>query len=227
MTIEQSLAKQTLYSEILNPTPKISYNYQFFTTLHYTFTDIKETYSGSDKKIVKIFKIFAKLCVMLLVGSIKLLIAVTIITPLVFEAVSIYKNRKITTGNKDLKRKAIAFVKASEAHQSLGNVTTAVKELSNQCDVMTIDDPTKRHALRNITHFYQDKARIHYNLMVTAQSWGDIVKARSESLLCNDQLFDKKEFFEYAVKTLIAQGHINRMNINQMNATLSLRKDLT
>ncbi len=214
--------RQQMCHEILYPEPKKSYNSRFFGC-GYHLTDIKETYSGSDKKIVKIFKIFAKLFAMLLVNSLKLVIAVTIITPLVFTFVSIYQNRKITTGNKDLNRKAIAFVKASEAHMSLGNVQHAVEEQSNQSQVMNGYDTTNRHALKNTIQYCHDRAILHHNLIVTAKAWGDVVKNKANKTW---QGFDKNEFFEYAAKTLSDKGSPQHLNINSVNATLALTEDL-
>ncbi len=219
---------QQMYHEILYPEPKKSYNSRFFGC-GYHLTDIKETYSKSDKRIVKIFKIFAKLFAMLLVNSLKLVIAVTIITPLVFTFVSIYQKRKITTGNKDLNRKAIALVKASEAHMSLGNVQHAVEEQSVQSEVMDGYDTTHCYALKNTIQYCQDRAILHHNLIVTAKAWGDVVKKRlADSPEKEGQgHFAKTEFIEYAVKTLSDQGLPKNLNINSVNATLALTEDLT
>ncbi len=223
---------QHMYHKMLYPEPKKSYNSRFFGC-GYHLTDIKETYSGSDKKIVKIFKIFAKLFAMLLVNSLKLVLAVTIITPLVFTFVSIYQNRKITTGNKDLNRKAIAFVKASEAHMSLGNVKYAVEEQSNQSQVMNGYDTTNRHALKNTIQYCHDKTILHHNLIVTAKAWGDVVNERLANQPDISPLdrgdrspFVKNEFFEYAAKTLSDKGSPQHLNINSVNATLALTEDL-
>ncbi len=223
--------QQTFYNEILRPIPKSSCTYKFFTTLDHKCIDVKKTYRGTEKTVVKIFKISIKIFVLLLLNSVKLVLFITIITPLAFEAVSVYQNRKVTTGNKDLKRKAIAFVKASEAHFSLGTVQTAVAELSNQSEVMNINDPTTLHALRDTIHLCHDKATLHHNLIVTSNEWRDVVRSRSEGFIAKKEdsqaHFDANEFFEYAVTTLSDQGCLERMYINQTNARLALKEDLT
>ncbi len=226
MSFKISSEKQTFYNEILRPTPKSSFTYKFFTTLDHKCIDVKKTYRGTEKTVVKIFKISIKIFVLLLLNSVKLVLFITIITPLAFEAVSVYQNRKVTTGNKDLKRKAIAFVKASEAHFSLGTVQTAVAELSNQSEVMNINDPTTLHALRDTIRSFHDRSTLHHNLIVTSKEWRDVVRARSNEQ--NSQhSFDANEFFEYAVTTLSDQGCRESIYINQANARLALKEDLT
>ncbi len=130
-----------------------------------------------------------------------------------------------------MKRKAIAFVKASEAHFSLGTVQTAVKELSNQSEVMNIHEPTNLHALRDTIHLCQYKATLHHNLMVTAKEWSDVVMNRynnsSGKKEVSYHMFDINGFIKYAVTTLSDQGCSEKMNINQTNANLALSSDLT
>ncbi len=235
MSFKISSEKQAFYNEILRPTPQSSFTYKFFTTLDHKCIDVKKTYRGTEKTVVKIFKISIKIFALLLLNSVKLVLFITIITPLAFEAVSVCQNREITAGNKDLKRRAIALVKASEAYMFLGNVQTAVEEQSNQSQVIDTQDHTTPQAFRNTIHVCQEKARLHHNLMVTAQEWGDIVKDRvgtrpgnrmsSDSLDQQDvaqHTFDKNEFFAYAVTTLSAQGRSDSMKINALNALNAL-----
>ncbi len=232
MSSQISSDKQVLYHQILYPTQKSSYNSKFFLECGYKFSDITKTYSGTEKKVVKIFKVFAILFAMLLVNLVKLVVAVTIITPLVFTFVNLYQNRNITAGNKDLNRKAIALVKASEEHLSLGHVTTALEELSSQSQVIQIKGHTNPQALKNTVHNCHDKATLHHNLIVTARAWKDVVESRllrSSFYEDNNRVssqFDKNEFIEYAVKTLSYQGHPEIMNMNAVNARIALTDGL-
>ncbi len=233
MPFIRPIDNQALYSEVLHPTPKKSYNSKFFKTLDYEFIDLKGTCNSTDdsllytdKKVRTVFLIFIKLVAIISLTAIKAVLVLTIITPLVLEIVSVYQNRKITANNKDLKRKAIAFVKASEAHISLGNAKDAYNALMHQDKVMNIKDSTNPNALRNSIKCYQDQATLHYNLVVTSKEWGDIIKNRSN--VGNEEgnvLFDQHEFFKYATQTLVNQGHTDKMNMNQINAEIVLWAD--
>ncbi len=222
MSVSMSLDKNEMYSQILYPKLMNSCNTDFFTRFDYQFISLKDT----DGQMAKIGKKSAKLIIILLITTGKIILAVTIITPLVLIAVSFYQNKENNDCNKDFIRKSIALVKASEAHMSLGNVKMAVGYQSDQSKMELINVCSNAHSLRNTIRSFQDRSTLHHNLIVAAEAWRDLViKKASENTNCIS--FDKNEFFEYAVQSLVAQGHADQANINSVNANLSLTEDLT
>ncbi len=141
-------------------------------------------------------------------------------------AASAYQNRKITSANKDLKKKTIAFVKASEAHMSFGSLETAINNQSYQSEIIRIADHSKPQAIKNAIQSFQDKTALHHHLIVRARAWRKIVVQKSMSVERVWPEFSSDLFYEYAVKTLTDQGCSDKMNINTTNANLSLITEL-
>ncbi len=213
-------------SQILYPTPKKSYNSDFFMILDHECINLKGTYySDTDSTAAKIVKIFAKSIIIIFISAVKIILVVTLITPIVLASLSAYHNREITSGNKNLNRKALAFVKASEAHMSLGNVLTAVDEQSNQSNIIEVNNYAKVNMVKNRVKLIQDKAKIHQNLIDAATAWGHIIREKAR-ILNGYLFFNREEFLTYAVQSLVDKGHPTRTNINYINATHALSDNL-
>ncbi len=233
MSLDIDPDKQKIYSQLLYPKPKSSYNSDFFTRFDHQFIGLKKTYHSNDRVAAKIVKIFAKSVIIILLTTVKAILFVTVITPLVLAFVSVHQNRDITSANKDLKSKALAFVKASEAHMSFGNVKMAATELSNQSAIISVNDPTDPQALRNTIQSCQDIAALHYNLIVTAKAWREIILDKCTLLTNMNTAFKEEkgisnmEFIKYAVQDLLAQGCSFSKNINDTNAYLAMVDSLS
>ncbi len=226
MNITQGIPDNQLerYQLILHPKLGKSYLIPFLTTLDHDFIGLKETYSrGCDGTwtgiALKVVKIFSKFIVTVIVVVVKFTLTVTVITPLVLLGISRYQNRKIINSNQYFEKTAVAFMKASEAHISLGNLITA-DEQTRTITVLPINY-SQKNAVKTNVKTAQIKAKIHQELLDTSYAWSALIQDKSRHLDTSTNKEERVNFFKCAVQDIVLRGAPSKFNINVTNARIA------
>ncbi len=215
------------YKLLLYPRGSASYHIDFFTTFDYYFIDVIGSYNKDTDGtweggiIVKVIEIFIKCIFIALFTVVKVILFVTVITPLVLKIFSMYHNRSATAASHDFEKKAVAFVKASEAYSSFGCLEDAVNDQANQNKHLLIDC-SQKNAVTSGVKTDQLIDEINQNLLDSNHALRTLVQDRASHLAANAGRKIRLDFFKFVVQDLESKGSRSIVGMNSINAKYAM-----
>ncbi len=197
-----------------------AYHVDFFTTFDHSIINLKGAYyrktddTWMGGTTVKVVEVFTKCIITLLITSVKIILFVSIITPLVLKGISVYQNRKSYFAIQDLKKLAIAYSKAaekyypigficnSEQYDSLGNLVETHHEQESQSKIETDQGS-------GIT--YQD-------VIDASNKWADCLQNKAITLPESTTGAELLNFFQVELQNLVFIGTPDQIQWHQDTA---------